>query len=262
MNRHLTAAAVMLSAAVVLAGCGSSADTGTSTPAPSAGSDASAATSTPASTPATTAASPAPSDAKYIGTVTTSGDDTAYTASYSVTPLIYGKDNQGMPEEVQQACGTSTTNTDVYIGGSVTLRYTKGNLAMTLTPVDEGPIGSADISVFPSQPSGMSLYQGGQWLCPEQGGDGTFDTETLQPGQSVTIPFWIDVADVISNSTPAITAQQAGVMTIGIQFTSNQIYGNATTTVSGPGAEDCQNAYELVLYPTSPPASTSCTAVK
>jgi len=255
---------LMLVVSGALAGCGGS-QAGTTTRtqqvAPTTA-PATTPTTTTATTTTTTAASVAPTTAE-IGSLTYSGSGTKYTETYRVGPILYGKDNHEPEASADAACSDSSSDwpTEAFIYGVVQMSYVQGSVPLTMSADSDSAQNSVDTSVFPNPLGEYAVDLNQQWICPniaDQNG-GNAASFTLQPGGSITLPFWIFMPQVISNANPTITAKQANVISIQIPLGASQT--TTTLSASGPHAANCaNNGIALLPYATLPLRSESCTS--
>lgn len=263
-RKTIPGAALAALAAVALVGCGSNSESSTSSVTAAPAPAASATSSTSTSATSTAAAVSSGPNLKDIGTITTSAAGTKFSASYSLGPIMYGKNGQLPPPDALSACNANYSTeeaTDGYIEGTVTLSYTEGSVP-TIIGAEDSALGSVDIDKA-NFLNAYALQENGNWVCPAQGQDPGADAITLQPGATVTYPMWIFINDASSNASPTIPASQASVITIDLGFTSDQVGPDAKETVSGPQAADCSNANGSYLLPYAklPLTSEGCTHI-
>lgn len=195
-------------------------------------------------TPTTvTAATPAAPTLKYVGTTKLSGQGTTITSRYEIGTLGYGA-SAVPPSSVLEACGinyTSVIAQAAFLQGSVTFTYSQGTVPTAISFVTNDPLPMFDSNNNPYIEVG-ALYVDGNWTCP----NGSGLSFTLQPGGSVTYPFWIAVQDAVSNAHPQFTTLQLQQAALDFGPTSDQINAsNSTKAYSGPDAVKCSNGVPI-----------------
>jgi hypothetical protein len=257
--------------ALLAAGCGTKTVTTTvTTPAGSANTtplnQQRTTTATVSSQPTQTTVSAPPSTAigSPVGEFIGIGKGTRYTQTYTATPLMYGYKKQTPPVAALDVCNANYTESiaqDVYIGGTDILDYAKGIMALTFIPIGDNIVTSIDTQVLPSPPDEYAIEVDGQWECPAQNQDPGSGGFTVQPGQTVTLNFWVIMSGLVDNADPVVPKKQAEMMSLDIPFDTSQSVSGGK--VVGPHAAKCADTggYELLPYATLPFASERCKPV-
>jgi hypothetical protein len=257
---------------LLVSGCGSSSTSvsnparsttqASDTSAPAAGNSANAPQTTGTATGSTTADSSTPGAsatpaATYVGTIDVGdGSSTLYQESFSVTPFMYGNQGAAPPTDETAACGGDLGPTDqaVFVSGTTTVTYAKGTVPGELIPAwsTAGPLGGLQADGGPSV-GRYALQVNGNWVCDDAISNGGWPGLTIQPGASVTIPFWITIPNEITNSHPRMTAVEVATTSIEPVMEDEANNAAGTNAVSGPQAFNCNQV--LVLLPYANPAT-------
>lgn len=190
-----------------------------------------------------------------VGKRTYSGTGTKVSAAYQVGALSYGESG-APPQAVLNACGTTTTDvqTAAFVPGVVDLSYDEGRVPSYINGPNNmivlgGPPGTSAGAL--TEQGQVALYLNGVWDCSGQ------QAWTLQPGQSVTMPFWIILNGVISNSNSGFTSTQASELSLDFGFQSDQLSFSARQSVTGPDAANCNGGTEQLMPYAKLPLNTA-----
>jgi hypothetical protein len=222
--------AVVAGIGLVLSACGSGEQTAAST-----------ATEAP---PPTTAASSAsvtpPSPMTVVGYRTLSTTDTKLSVEYRLGPVSYGAAG-GPPAEVLDACSERMgseypVENDAFASGDMALDYTEGTLPLRVG-LNEMALGALSNDIG----SIYAVEIEGAWNCREETAE-----LTLQPKESLPLPFWIIILNGRSNAHPTFSPTELSNFSLEASPTLASVPDEGIT-VSGPHAE-CVNG-KNVLFP-------------
>jgi hypothetical protein len=253
---------------VGLCGCGGSGATTTSSDVFTGASQTTVSTSDgTVSTPTTpTTATTQIPGLKDVGTITASGNGTTLREQISMGPIGYGAAAEP-PQDALAPCGAnfqdpSQNLQDGFAHGTITFNYSQGRLPLNAT-LD----GSQAVKSFGDQNvSGiLILHQSDGWECGNAGSPGSVYSFTLQPGQTVTDEFWIDLPSVVTNAQATLPQSELNTLVFDAFPLLDQTTN--TTAATGPDAIDCGNGPQLMPFAQAPPftagpagSTTTCKA--
>lgn len=177
------------------------------------------------------------SDLSKVGTITGTGGGTEIRNTFRLGPLLYSDD--APPSDVLSAClvgSSSEIASSVFAQGEVDVEYSEGSLPLSIPLntelVQEGGLLAA-----------FTAYElDGEWLCGAESAYGrTFE---LEPGELVTLPFWVVATGRLTNAQPELPDDVLNAWYF-------DLLGElAEQEVSGPGKVYCEDESEdrLMLY--------------
>jgi len=232
----LVACFMAVLAGFALTSCGSGNSSASSSPQTEA--QSSETTEAQETTPSTTEAPPEEvgGPLSFVGTITGSGDNTTVSNRYSLGPLLYGS-KETPPEEVLQACymtESAIANASVFARGEVTTTYQEGSLPLPFILIswEELALGG-ELSLI------TAFQLDGEWHC--NSGYSEYEGSTsieMQPGEALTVPFWIIGSRVLTNGQPRIPASELDSWSF--KFIASTYGYSHQLTVHGPGAGSCE----------------------
>jgi hypothetical protein len=227
-----------------LTGCGSfspSSSVGSSPAAQAASGQDEPTTSTPSSATTPTPAATLPE----IGTYTLVAKNTKFVSKVVLGSLQYGQTG-APPSEVLSACPTDEETSDsvgneAFAQGELEMSYAEGSVPLQMVIDGKGAMTGA------GGPSDTVLHTSQGWTC---GGEGL--QYTFQPGQTVTVPFWILNRNALTNSRPRLSQTELNGVTFNLVPTGTwESEDHTTLTLSGPQAATC-NEYGPEKYKVLP----------
>jgi hypothetical protein len=249
--------------AAALTGCGSSgpsSSTGLSSAAQVTSGQEEPTTSTPSTetTPATTATA---TTLPEVGTYTLAAKNTKFVSQVRLGSLQYGQ-AEAPPSEVLSACPTDEETSDsigneAFAQGELVMSYAEGSVPLQMVIDGKGALagaGTSDTVVHSSQ----------DWTC---GGEGL--QYTFQPGQTMTVPFWILNRNALTNSRPRLSQSELNGVTFNLVPTGTwESEDHTVVTLSGPQAAACNDTddgtgrYKLLPYAQLPSTTNGTTCHK
>ena len=231
-----------------LAGCGSFGPRGPSTGSSSAAQVASEqhepTTSAP-SAEATTATTATTATLPEVGTYTLAAKNTKFVSQVRLGSLQYGQAG-APPSEVLSACPTDEETSDsvgdeAFAQGEMVMSYAEGSVPLQMVIDGKGAMAGA------GGPSDTVVHTSQDWTC---GGEGL--QYTFQPGQTMTVPFWILNRNALTNSRPRLSQSELNGVTFNLVPTGTwESEDHTTVTLSGPQAATC-NEYGPEKYKVLP----------
>lgn len=178
----------------------------------------------------------------YVGTITGSSNGTTISDRYSLGPPIYSKEGTP-PAEALSAClvdSPAIIARSVFARGTLTLSYESGTLPLSLGA------GVYYVQAEHSLADLTALEIDGQWHCAMEELDNI--SLELEPGEELTLPFWVVFAGVLSNAQPRVSKTAFQHLYFGFL---GEPYGEVT--VRGPGNASCPASFSgeeqvLLLY--------------
>src|SRR5260221_1251168 len=178
----------------------------------------------------------------YVGTITGSGEGTAFSDNYRLGPLLYSKEGTP-PEAVLNACNLNNPTLiarSVCARGQLTITYQEGSLPTAIG------INSWEEVVQGKLYGVVAFRVNGEWQCRNEEGL----TLEFQPGGSQTLPIWVIAVQVLSNAQPRVPASVLN--TWYFNFVGQPLGNQGSLTIHGPGAGWCEEEFSeeerLLLY--------------
>lgn len=174
--------------------------------------------------------------AEDVGTITGAGEGTTVRNTYRLGPLLY-PDEATPPEEAMSACllgGSAAIASTVFAEGELEIEYVEGTLPIPIYLSNEL------VQAEGLQATLAAQEIDGEWMCAVEEVLGTY--LEMEPGEVVTIPFWVVAPGVLSNANPTLSEEVLNTW----YFDFVGPVGNTTElTIEGQGAVHCEGEYEV-----------------
>jgi hypothetical protein len=229
-----------------LTGCGSSGPS-SSVASPAAAQVTSGQSEPTTSTPSTATTPAASATLSEVGTYTLVAKNTKFVSKVILGSLQYGQAG-APPSEVLSACPTDEEASDsvgneAFAQGELVMSYAEGSVPLQMVIDGKGAMtgaGTSDTVVHTSQ----------DWTC---GGEGL--QYSFQPGQTMTIPFWVLNRNALTNSRPRLSQTELNGVTFNLVPTGTwESEDHTVATLGGPQAAACNDTddgtgrYKLLPY--------------
>lgn len=172
--------------------------------------------------------------------------NTKFVSKVLLGSLQYGQAG-APPSEVLGACPTDEETSDsvgneAFAHGELEMSYAEGSVPLQMVIDGKGAMTGA------GGPSDTVVHSSQGWTC---GGEGL--QYTFQPGQTMTVQFWILNRNALTNSRPRLSQPELNGVTFNLVPTGAwESEDHTTITLSGPQAATCSEygpeKYKVLPY--------------
>ncbi len=226
-------------AVAALTGCGSSGpSSSTASSGQPAANEPTASTPSSETTPATAATLP------EVGRYTVIAKNTKFVSEVRLGSLQFGQAG-APPSEVLSACSgaSQSAGNAAFAQGELIAMYAEGSVPFQVSLNGKGSMAGVGSS-------NLALHTSAGWTCSGE----EIAQFTFQPGQTVTIPFWVINGEALTNARPRLSQDELNRVALNLKpFGAWEHEQPTTITVGGPQAVTCggeqgEQRYKLLPY--------------